>query len=166
MALNGKQKMKKIDIGGFTLVELLIVVIILGILAAVVIPTFKSSAAETSESALMSNLVILRSAIEHYHIQHGGTWPGTISGSSDWNNFITHMITTTGQDGSSGTQYGPYLRVGVPRNPINNLATGTVGTIPAEADDSTGWYYDPTTGEIRANSSGSGPSTGFNYIDM
>ncbi len=166
MVLDGKQKMKKSDIGGFTLVELLIVVIILGILAAVVIPTFKSSAAETNESSLMSNLVILRSAIEHYHIQHGGTWPGTTSGTTNWNNFITHMTTTTDQDGSSGTQYGPYLRTGVPRNPVNNLSTGAVGTVPDSADDSTGWYYDAATGEIRANSSGSGPSTGFNYIDM
>lgn len=153
------------DKSGFTLVELLIVVIILGILAAVVVPQFASSSDEAKEAALVSDLQVLRGAIERYHVQHKDAWPGTISGTTNWANFVTHLTTQTDADGKPGTDYGPYLRTGIPRNPFNNLDTGTVGTIPATADGSTGWYYDATTGEIRANTPGTGPS-GIDYIDL
>ncbi len=49
---------------GFTLIEILIVVVILGILAAVVIPQFNSAAAESREAAAGSNLATVRQAIE------------------------------------------------------------------------------------------------------
>ncbi len=52
--------------GGFTLVELLIVVIILGVLAAVVIPQFGASTQEANMAALDSNLATMRNAIELY----------------------------------------------------------------------------------------------------
>ena len=60
---------------GFTLVELLIVVIILAILAAIVIPQFSSATDDTKEAALDSNLGGLRNAIELYKAQHA-TYPG------------------------------------------------------------------------------------------
>jgi general secretion pathway protein G len=144
---------------------LLIVVIILGILAAVVIPQFSSASIEAREAALMTDLAALRNAIELYRVQHKDTYPGTILGVTNWANFLTHMTTQTDIDGNAGTKYGPYLRTGIPRNPFNNLDTGAVGAVPGVADDSTGWYYNATTGEIRANTSGTGPS-GIDYIDL
>ncbi len=158
--------MKRNQGDGFTLVELLIVVIILGVLAAIVIPQFRSSADETKESTLLSNLHPLRAAIELYFLQHDSTYPGTLNGNSTWDNFVTQMTTQTDEDGSPGTRYGPYLRRSIPRNPINNLNTGIVGSIPGAPDDTSGWYYDPVTGELRANSSGTGPTTGLDYFDM
>jgi len=151
---------------GFTLIELLIVVIILGILAAIVIPQFGNASTEAKESALMSNLAALRGAIELYKVQHNETWPGTITGTANWANFTTHMTTQTDIDGNAGPDSGPYLRTGIPNNPINGLNTGTVGDIPAAPDGTTGWYYCATTGEIRANCAGTGPSTGIDYFDM
>ena len=64
---------------GFTLVELLIVVIILAILAAIVIPQFSSSTTDANEAALDSNLNALRSAIELYKAQHNGVYPGAVA---------------------------------------------------------------------------------------
>lgn len=150
---------------GFTLVELLIVVIILGILAGVVIPQFSSASIEAKEAALMTDLAALRNAIDLYKVQHNDAYPGTISGTTNWANFVTHLTTQTKADGTAGTDFGPYLRTGVPKNPFNALNTGTVGAVPGTADDSSGWYYDDSTGEIRANTSGTGPS-GVDYIDL
>ncbi|MFH2002216.1 MAG: type II secretion system protein [Planctomycetota bacterium] len=138
---------------GFTLVELLIVVLILGILAAVVVPQFSAGALDAKGSALEADLTVLRTAIEMYHLQHKDTFPGTISGSSTWDNFVVHLTKQTDKNGDPGTKYGPYLRTGIPANPLNGSKLGTiVGSMPANGDDSSGWYYKPSTGEIRANS--------------
>ena len=61
---------------GFTLVELLIVVIILAILAAIVVPQFSSSTLDAKESALDSTLANFRSALDLYYQQHGSRYPG------------------------------------------------------------------------------------------
>src|SRR5258706_7165682 len=55
---------------GFTLVEILIVVIILGILPAIVIPQFTNASQDARERALLSQLQTLRSQIELYKLQH------------------------------------------------------------------------------------------------
>ena len=103
---------------GFTLVELLIVVIILGILAAVVVPQFSGASEDAKEAAVMTNLQTLRGAIEMYYVQHNDTYPGTIGGASNWANFITHLTTQTDVNGDPDTKYGPYIRSKMPRNPF------------------------------------------------
>src|SRR5688500_12752746 len=65
---------------GFTLVEILIVVIILGILAAIVIPQFTSASQEARESSALSLLQTIRSQMELYKLQHGDKWPTTSGG--------------------------------------------------------------------------------------
>jgi len=55
----------------FTLVELLIVVVILGILATVVIPVFTEAATNAKSSTLKSHLKGIRLAMEKYKIDHG-----------------------------------------------------------------------------------------------
>ncbi len=152
--------MKRNERSGFTLVELLIVVVILGILAAVVIPQFSSASTEAREAAVMTDLAAIRNAIELYRVQHKDAYPGPL-----WADVENQLTGQTDEDGAAGTDFGPYLRTGIPRNPFNNKNDGTVGTIPATADDATGWYYNKDTGEIRVNTSGTGPS-GIDYIDL
>ena len=60
----------------FTLVELLIVVAILGILAAMTLPILQGHITEAKESAAKDTLRIMRNAIEIYAAQHNGVPPG------------------------------------------------------------------------------------------
>src|SRR3989337_3701409 len=66
------------DQGGFTLVELLVVVIILAVLAAMVIPQLRSSSQDAKLSALDTDLSAMRSSIELYYHQHNSAYPGVI----------------------------------------------------------------------------------------
>ena len=61
---------------GFTLIEMLIVIIILGILAMVIIPQITVSQEDAKMSTLKTNLAGIRSAIELYYAQHNNTYPG------------------------------------------------------------------------------------------
>jgi len=56
---------------GLTLIELLIVVIILGALAAIAIPRISTSATTAKSNACKTNIDTLNTAIEMYHIDHG-----------------------------------------------------------------------------------------------
>lgn len=170
--------LRKFTQAGFTLVELLIVVIILAILAAIVIPQFSSSTKDAQESALDANLAALRSAIELYKVQHnsypgavassGGTCPtgGTASTPGALNTagaFTDQLLMYTNLAGQACTvgdvtyKFGPYLRKGIPADPINSNATVVV-TDPATGAPLTtavttgGWKVDTKSGQIIMNS--------------
>ncbi len=63
---------------GFTLIEILIVVVILGILAAIVIPQFTDASQEAGESSTKSQLQTVRSQIELYRVKNGGVPPAAL----------------------------------------------------------------------------------------
>jgi general secretion pathway protein G len=124
---------------GFTLVEILIVVVILGILAAIVIPQFTNASEEAKESSLATNLQTVRSQIELYKIQHTDALPG--AGSASFVEALTGRTDVYGAADVAGA-YGPYMQK-IPVNPFNDLNTveedGTAG------DNSNGWNF-VTTG--------------------
>jgi prepilin-type N-terminal cleavage/methylation domain-containing protein len=160
---------------GFTLVELLIVVIILAILAAIVIPQFSSATVDAQESALDSNVNSLRSAIDLYRVQHGGKYPGAVAatgatctvgaagtGAINTAQAVIDQLTkfssaagTTCSGADPTTLLGPYLRKGFPAEPISSsaaIAVATSGTPLAPAAATGGWAYDVKTGQIVMNS--------------
>src|SRR5215467_1591621 len=115
--------------GGFTLVEILIVVIILGILAAIVIPQFTSASQDARKNSLVSQLQTLRSQLELYKLQHLDQLPSTLIGSSpDW----TQMTEKTNSSGATGTTtafpFGPYLQAD-PTNPLNSQTAVIVTSV-------------------------------------
>ena len=59
---------------GFTLIELLIVIAIIGILVAVIVPTYKSSVRKANEAAAVTTLNAIRVAQAKYVIDHGGEY--------------------------------------------------------------------------------------------
>lgn len=124
----------------FTLVELLIVVIILGILAAVVIPQFSDASTEARDSSLTTNLATIRGQIELYRLQHGGRYP-------EFAKFKDQMTGQTDKTGdTTGTGFGPYLQA-IPKNPFDNLDS----LVKDAADGAGGWFYNETTGAFGAN---------------
>jgi general secretion pathway protein G len=133
--------------GGFTLVEILIVVVILGILAAVVIPQFTDASTEAKTSSLCSDLQTVRSQIELFKIQHNDDLPGAASDTD----FADAMTGTSDISGSStGSDYGPYLQK-IPVNPFSDKDTvNTDGTL---GDDSHGWEFNTTSGGFYADDS-------------
>lgn len=134
---------------GFTIVEVLTVIVVLGILAAIVVPQFSDASTDAKLSSLKTNLQTVRAQIELYKIQH-------VDGSGVENyptfaNFVDQMTKASKADGStadigtSGFNLGPYLQA-IPDNPYtgsNTVGTGGVGT--------SDWYYDQSTGVFRAN---------------
>ena len=124
---------------GFTLVEILIVVVILGILAAIVVPQFTEASNDAKESALASDLQTVRSQLELFKIQHNGGYPATMS-------LLTTKTDVSGSASATGA-YGPYLQQ-IPTNPFtdsNDIQTTTKGA------GTQAWFYAAATGEFTPN---------------
>ena len=85
---------------GFTLVEILIVVVILGILAAIVIPQFTNASQDAQVSAVKSQLQTVRSQIELFRVKNGS---GELTGAADSDALFT--LLTTPDDDNGGFQY-------------------------------------------------------------
>ena len=151
--------MKRTATKGFTLVEILIVVIILGILAAIVIPQFTEASSEARVSNLMTNLQTIRSQLLLYKTQHLENYPADGNGEGH-DEFEDEMCNYSDEDGStqatpdSDHPYGPYL-TSVPVNPLSNDNTvrivqdGSTAFSAPQADG--GWYFNTETGEFRAD---------------
>lgn len=141
---------------GFTLVEILIVVIILGILAAIVIPQFTNASQDARKSSLTSQLQTLRSQINLYALQHLDQYPtDLVAGGTDaWGLMTTK---TNANHTTTGTPtFGPYLQA-APRNSLNNSSEVLIVTTDAtpgadSGTESAGWVFNASTGKIWATS--------------
>jgi len=171
---------------GFTLVELLIVVIILAILAAIVVPQFASSTDDAKLSALDSTLANMRGAIDLYYQQHGeypgektavaASCPGTPAGTpgtgtgGDGLTFREQLSMYTDNEGKACStsdttyKYGPYLKKAtLPANPITDVSTLVVvgnGDLAMLGDGAAGgWKYDYLAGKYIANDTNTDPNS-------
>jgi general secretion pathway protein G len=130
---------------GFTLVEILIVVVILGILAAIVIPQFTEASTEAKTSSLCTDLQTMRSQIELYKIQHNDALPGSGTAS-----FILAMTGQTDVAGAVGTDYGPYIQK-IPTNQFTNLDTIRENAVTDQGAGTHGWHFNTSTGAFHAD---------------
>ena len=133
--------------GGFTLVEILIVVVILGILAAIVIPQFTEASTEAKTSSLCTDLQTMRSQIELYKVQHNDDLPGEGTAT-----FVEAMTGQTDIYGAVGSDYGPYVQK-IPTNAFTDKDSVDVAGTGTLGDDSHGWDFNPTTGAFHADDS-------------
>ena len=154
---------------GFTLVELLIVVIILSILAAIVVPQFIGTSDDARLATADTTLANMRSALDLYYQQHSEYPSALLDGAGGLADstaaFLSQLSQYTDLDGDVALAkdathiYGPYLRKAelptepLTGNPALNIVTaGTLG-LTAQGSDPGGWRFDNVTGQFIINHS-------------
>ncbi len=132
--------------------------VILGILAAIVIPQFTEASTEAKTSSLCTDLQSVRSQIELYKIQHNDNLPGVQNGTHTAGaDFVAAMTGGTDifGDVNDAGPYGPYL-MKIPVNQFvdsNDVGIGAADPPAIITDGTQGWYFNNVTGEFWATDS-------------
>lgn len=142
------EKARRRNSKGFTLVELLVVIVVLAVLAAIVLPKFMDSSKRSKESALKSDLKLLRNAIDLFRADTG-LYPAQLSDLAA-SEKPANGLNTDGTTGTinAGDWHGPYLQE-VPLDPITGEANWTYST----TSGSVGKIHSASTDKAMDNSS-------------
>jgi prepilin-type N-terminal cleavage/methylation domain-containing protein len=105
--------------GGFTLVEIMIVVAIIALLAAIAVPGFLRARKRSQASRVINDLRLIDSAVDQYAIENNRT-SGTVVGTTDWTAYLKSgtSLYNTGGD-IFGDDFGPQTVDSLPKCPAN-----------------------------------------------
>ncbi len=136
-----RQRQTNVARKGFTLVELVVVILVLGIIAAIAAPKMFDTAGNARTNSAISSMAIVRDAIELHRAQIG-VYPGDAGTEADFTSDMTAFLK------------GPF-----PSNPLTDAAgdrTVSVQTSGAAltASGPQDWKYDNTTGDFIINTAG------------
>ncbi|MEP6937834.1 MAG: prepilin-type N-terminal cleavage/methylation domain-containing protein [Chthoniobacterales bacterium] len=114
---------------GFTLVEIMIVVAIIALLAAIAVPGFLRARKRSQASKIINDLRLIDAAVDQYAIETGKK-TGDAAAVADWTNYVKKdtKLYATGQD-LFGNDYGPQVVDSVPKT-----APGTFNALSDVAD--------------------------------
>jgi prepilin-type N-terminal cleavage/methylation domain-containing protein len=114
---------------GFTLVEIILVIVLIGILGTIIIPKFAGQTDKAVIAATKANIESLRSAVRLYQSNNDGALP------ADLNSLVATYLSE------------------VPEETITPSAT-----VKTTNDGSGGWVYDSGTGDVSVNLAGTDAS--------
>ena len=104
---------------GFTLVEIMIVVAIIALLAAIAVPGFLRARKRSQASKILNDLRMVDSAVDQYAIENSKS-TGNPVGVTDWTNYVKKgtVLFATGKD-LFGNDFGPQVVDTLPSVPAN-----------------------------------------------
>ena len=120
--------------GGFTLIELMLVVSIIAILASIALPKFADLVQKSNEGGTMGRLASLRSALSIYYADNQGTYPSCAVGAGS-----TVLSVSLSPNYISSIQQ---VQNGL--HPPTNSVYCDSTLLPGSVHDGQGWYYDGT----------------------
>jgi prepilin-type N-terminal cleavage/methylation domain-containing protein len=138
---------KMTDQNGFTLIELVIIIVVLGILAAVAIPKYQDITAQAKEASCRASLGALRSGVTIWYANKAVT-----TGTAAWPSLVA--VQTVDSVMAQSLPRNPYQ---LTTNAPDSIVTGvTKGTIVGTRG---GWAYKASTGEVWPNTNSAGENS-------
>ncbi len=138
---------KMTDQSGFTLIELVIIIVVLGILAAVAIPKYQDITAQAKEASCRASLGALRSGVTIWYANKAVT-----TGTATWPSLVA--VQTVDSVMAQSLPRNPYQ---LTTNAPDSIVTGvTKGTIVGTRG---GWAYKASTGEVWPNTNSAGENS-------
>ena len=108
---------------GFTLVEIMIVVAIIALLAAIAVPGFLRARKRSQASRILNDLRMIDSAVDQYAIETNRTTGATVN-TADWTNYVKkNALLYNNGNSILGSAYGPQTVDSIPQVPQADLNT-------------------------------------------